>query len=67
MNIREGGDQIVREAFAIQPDARPGGVDLLKVAALVKLTRQLKVVIHPKDSLNNPHSPTQPQIMLPKG
>jgi hypothetical protein len=51
----EGADEGTRKALAFEPGPRPGGVDLLKVASLVKLVPQFKVVIDTKDGQGDSH------------
>jgi len=51
----EGADEGARDAFALEAGPGPGGVDLLKVIATVKLMREFEVVEDSKDGLSDFH------------
>jgi hypothetical protein len=52
---RKATDKGVRKALASDPCPGPGGIDLLKVIAAVKLMREFEVVEDSKDGLGNFH------------
>jgi hypothetical protein len=49
-------DKFAGKSFAVNALMRPCRVELLEIAALLKLTREFEVVKDTKDSLNDPHS-----------
>lgn len=55
MERGKSADEGARKALAFKPGPGPGGVDLLKMASLMKLVAQFKVVIDTKDGLGNSH------------
>ena len=53
---RKGANQLARQAFALQPRPRPGGVDAAQVIAGMQLVRQLEVVEDAVDCLDDLHA-----------